>query len=400
MKRFFSRGILTLMGRDLVVMSLATFFMRFGQGLLGGARANFFINTLGITGGQVLWLEGIREIPGLALVFIAALTMKLPPKRQAAAWAAIIGVGYMLYATVNSYVALLAVATFTSFGFHGFMPLSPVLGMSLATEDTRGRVLGMLASVGSLATIVGMGVLALTARAIESISLRWSYVIGGAIILIAAFLLTKLPDHLGSATGEQPRILLKGRYWLYYVLTFFEGSRKQVMGTFTSLVLVDMYGWKVWQISSLLVISSLLNLVLAPYLGSLVDRYGTRPTLSASYVVLVLCCVGYATIPVPVILAGLYVVIRLTIVMSMGLNIYVSQIAPPEELTPTLSAGVSINHVTSVAMPLIAGMLMPIIKYNGLFIMTGTLIAVSVPFALAMRAQRPLVPQVAPLMAE
>ena len=89
-----------------------------------------------------------------------------------------------------------------------------------------------------------------------------------------------------------------------------------------------------------------------------------------------------------------------TIVMSMGLNIYVHEIAPAEELTPTLSAGVSINHVTSVAMPLVAGLLMPIIKYNGLFIMTGGLIAMSLPFALAMRMRRPFVAHAAPVMAE
>ena len=381
-------------------MALATFFLRFGEGLLGGARTNFFVDTLGLTGGQVLWLEGVREIPGIALMFIAALTMRLPPKRQAAAWVAVIGVGYALYATVHSVGALLIVAVFTSFGFHGYQPLSPLLGMSLATESTRGRVLGTLASVGSLATIVGMGVLALTSGIVQNISLRWSYAIGGSIILIAAVLITRLPDGLGAAKGEQPRLLIRRRYWLYYVLTFFEGSRKQVLSSFGSLVLVQVFDWKVWQISSLLLVSALLNLLLSPYLGALVDRYGPRRALTSTYTVLMLCCVGYALIPHPPILAALFVTIRLVVVMNMGLSIYVNEIAPPEELTPTLSAGVSINHVTSVAMPLISGALMPIIRYNGVFMMTAGLIALSIPFALSMRVQRRAVPRVQPAMAE
>ena len=400
MKRLLSKDLLALLTRDLMIMALATFFMRFGQGVLGGARTNFFVDTLGLSGGLVLRLEGIREIPGLALIFIAALTMRFSPSRQGAAWVAIIAVGYMLYATVHSYVALLAVATFTSFGFHGYMPLGPVLGMSLATENTRGRVLGLLASVGSLATIVGMGALALTSGIVQNLSLRWSYVIGGAIILISAVLLTRLPRDLGAASGEQPRMLLKRRYWLYYVLTFFEGSRKQVMGTFTSLVLVDVYDWRVWEISSLLLVSALLNLVLSPYLGALVDRYGTRVTLSSSYAILVLCCIGYALIAQPVILAGLYVLIRLAIILSFGLQVFVNRIAPQEELRPTLSAGVSINHVPSVPMPIIAGMLIPVIKYSGLFIMTGALIALSLPFALSLRADQPAISRIEPAMAE
>lgn len=63
---------------NLILLACAIFLNQFGQGLLGGARTNFFIDALQLSGGQVLWLEGIRELPGLGLMFIAALTMHLP----------------------------------------------------------------------------------------------------------------------------------------------------------------------------------------------------------------------------------------------------------------------------------------------------------------------------------
>jgi len=78
MRRLFGRDTLSLWTRDLGLTAAAVFFMRFGEGLLGGARMNFFVDTIGLTGEQVLWLEGIREVPGLILVLIAALTMHLP----------------------------------------------------------------------------------------------------------------------------------------------------------------------------------------------------------------------------------------------------------------------------------------------------------------------------------
>ena len=70
--RKFDRAIWT---RNLVTFAIASFLLRFGQGLLNGARINFFVDTLGLTSSQVLWLEGVRELPGLVLIFIAALTM-------------------------------------------------------------------------------------------------------------------------------------------------------------------------------------------------------------------------------------------------------------------------------------------------------------------------------------
>ena len=59
---------------------------------------------------------------------------------------------------------------------------------------------------------------------------------------------------------------LKWRYWLYYVLIFFEGSRMQVFGTFGTLILVQNYGLDARAIS----------LLLALYVGAsfVVFRFG------------------------------------------------------------------------------------------------------------------------------
>jgi len=388
----FGNGMASLWTRDLALTATAVFMMRFGEGILGGARMNFFVDTIGLTGGQVLWLEGIREIPGVLLVFIAALTMHLPLSWRAAASAAILGLGFMAHALVGSYTGLLAVAVIASFGLHGYQPIHPALGISLATESTRGRVLGMLTSVSSLASIVGMGILALASNLMRNLSLRWYYVIGGAMILVSVYFFLRLSRDLGATQAKQPRLVFRRRHWLYYVLTFFEGSRKEVLGSFCTLVLVEQFGWKVWQLSPLLAITAVLSMLLAPALGMLVDRFGARWTLASSYAVLVLACIGYAVIPNAMILAGLYAIMRLAQILNLGLSVYVRQIAPPEEMTPTLSAGVSVNHVSSVAMPLLFGALTPIIGYSGVYLMSAVIIAISVVFALAMRIPTPREP--------
>ncbi|NLT74249.1 MAG: MFS transporter [Chloroflexi bacterium] len=383
-KNLFGKDMVRLWTRDLMVTAIAIFLMRFGEGMLGGARMNFFVNTLGLSDGQVLSLEGIREIPGLILILLAALTMRMPLSYRAATSALILGAGYMLQATVHSYAGLIAVALAASFGLHLFQPVSPALGLALATDRTRGRVLGLLASVGSLAGIVGVGALTLTSNLVRDMSLRWYYVIGGALIIVSALVFWRLSPTLGATELAQPRIVLKKRYWRYYLLTFFEGSRKEILGSFCTLVLVNYFGWQIWQTSGLLMGASVLSFVLAPYLGALVDRYGSKNALIVGYSI---CCLGavvYATVPNAGILAGAYIVLRLALILNLGLSVYAHEEAPAEELNPTLAAGVSVNHISSVAMPFIFSAMLPVIGYTGVYWFAAAIILISIAFVARM----------------
>jgi len=380
----------------LILLACSVFLARLGQGLLSGASTNFFVDVLGLSGSQVLWLMGIREIPGLSLMFIAALFMHLPLARRAAVSLLLMGIGYGLYATVHSYSALIAVALIASLGFHNWMPLQSALSLGLSAKEYSGRVLGAISSVGALASIVGMGGVALLAAILP---LRAFYILGGVAMIVAGVLVSRLPTNIGDTKEKKPRLLLKRRYWLYYVLILFEGSRMQVFSTFGTLVLVQHYGLGPRQISLLLVVSGIVNFLAAPPLGRLIDRLGERLTLSASYVALALCFMGYATVHNAWFLGVMLIAINLLVTLRIGLSTYVNRIAPPEELTPTLSAGVSINHITSVTMSLLAGTLLRIVGYEGLCWGAVIIIVLSVPFALAIKVGSPITPQPEPVQA-
>ena len=382
---------------NLLLLASATFMVSFGTGLVNGASTNFFVNTLGLSGAQVLWLAGIREIPGLILMFIAALIMHLPLSRRAAASVLLMGVGYGLYALVRSYTALIVMALIASLGFHNWLPLSSSLALSLAGKERSGRIMGVLSSVGALASIIGVSMIAVLAR---SLPLRDFFTAGGLLMVIAAVLLARLPTNLGETGKAQPRLLFRRRYWLYYVLTLFEGSRTQVFGSFGTLVLVQEYGLDARAISLLLVASGVVNFLAAPLLGHLLDRLGERLTLSISYVLLALCFVGYATVHNAWFLGAMLIGINLLVMLSMGLSTYVHRLAPPEELTPTLSTGVSINHITSVSMSLLAGTLLKLVGYENLCWGAAAIILLSVPFALAIRVGAVTSPQPRPVAAE
>jgi len=215
-------------------------------------------------------------------MFIAALIMRWPCSRRAAASILLMAIGYGLYSVVHSFSALIAISLIASLGFHNWMPLQSTLSLSLTTKENSGKVLGSLSAVSALASITGMGLIMLSSRFFESLSLRAFYVFGGVAMAVGALLIATLPKGLGEAHSSQPRILLHRRYWLYYV--FFEGSRMQVFGAFGTLVLVQNYGLQVWEISLLLLVSGVVNFFIVPLLGRLLDRFGERIMLSTSYV--------------------------------------------------------------------------------------------------------------------
>ena len=381
MEEITQKPIAKIWTRNLVLFAIVMFLVRFGSGLLNGARMNFFIETLALNEGQVLWLEGIRELPGLGLILIAALTMLFPLTRQGALSAFLMGAGYVLYAFIGSYSGLLVAVMIASFGFHMWTPLNRAIGMSLSTKENAGRVLGTLSSVGSLASIAGMGAISLISLLFTSMPLSNYYLVGGVFIILASILLLWLPKDIGATAVKPARILIKKRYWLYYVLIFFSGARKLVLGSFITLMLVQNFGIKVWQVSLLTLISGVLNMFLAPRLGALIDRVGERITTTIAYTLLAIFCLGYALIPNLSALMVIWVLIKLVAPLGLGLQTYVYRTAPAEELAPTLAAGVTFDHISSVTMPFLAGALLPVINYQGVFLGSALLILASIPFA-------------------
>jgi len=384
---------LTIWSKSLTVFAIAVFLDRFGQGLLGGARMNFFVESLGLSSNQVLWLEGLRELPGLALIFLAAFTMHLPLAWQGVISLLLMGIGYALQMFVGSYTGLLAMALVASLGFHLWIPLNHAIGMSLSGREHAGRILGVLSSVGSLAGIIGMAMISLISKAFETLPLGTYFLIGGIFIVFAAVFVAKTPKDLGVTDIKPARILIRRRYWLYYVLIFLAGARKLVLGSFVTLVLVQNYAMHVWEISTLMLISSVLNLLTSPVMGSLIDRFGERITTTVSYAILALCCLGYAAIPNLWVLLVLWTLIRLVGPLGMGLSTYIYRTAPPEELTPTLTAGVTFDHISSVGVPFLTSALLPVIDYSGIFLGTAALILASIPFARALQVKSPAVLQ-------
>ncbi len=184
---------------------------------------------------------------------------------------------------------------------------------------------------------------------------------GGTLALVAGvfLLLMRMP----GAHVKRPRLVWNRRYGVYYALSFLFGARKQIFITFGPWVLVKVFDQKPVIFAQLMIAAALLGMLFQPLLGRAIDRFGERRVLMADAVVIACVCLGYGyadrigdRIWALRLLYGCYICDILFFATGMARDIYLSKIAVRrEDLAPTLSLGVSINHVVSMSIPALGG---------------------------------------------
>jgi len=187
---------------------------------------------------------------------------------------------------------------------------------------------------------------------------------GGATVLGGLALFFASRGHSGV---EEKGFVLKRRYGLYYVLQFLEGCRRQMFITFAIFALVKVHGMPVGTTMVLVLINQALITITAPMIGRLVDLRGERQMLSIGYFLVIFVFVGYGLIENRPILYVLYCVDNLIFFGGIALTTYINKIALKEDLKPTLSMGVTMNHFAAVAAPLLGGFAWHYFGYRVIF---------------------------------
>jgi predicted MFS family arabinose efflux permease len=162
----------------------------------------------------------------------------------------------------------------------------------------------------------------------------------------------------GAKEGLPPRrqVILRRRYWLYYILTFLMGSRRHILTTFAIFLLVRKYGISVQTTATLFLINSLVNAYALQLVGKLVGRLGERLMLSIASGTLIFVFLGYAYVTYLPALFVLYMIDNILFGFNLALTTYFQKIAvTPEEVTSNLSAGQTIEHIAAVVVPVMGG---------------------------------------------
>jgi predicted MFS family arabinose efflux permease len=234
-------------------------------------------------------------------------------------------------------------------------------------------MLGTVGAAAALASVVGCVVVWLNFAVLRR-SYGTTYVLAAVAALVASFTLSRMqPREIN--TRHRPTLLLRRRYWLYYLLAILFGARKQVFITFGAWVLIRVYGQPAKNIAVLLIIATTAGVLFRPLVGRLIDRLGERLVLMASGIVLFFVCLayGYAEFLGPgavalVVVCAAYVLDQMLFTVETARSTYLSKIAEKKsDVGATLSAGVSINHAVSIPIAMLGGRIWDAFSYHVLF---------------------------------
>ena len=362
--------------RDLKLVWFALACLMYGFGVYSACFFNFATEVLRIEPEALGMVEAIRETPGFLCVAVAALTMRIVEPVLGSIAFCLMVVGMGAYAWVGNVHSLMLWSFVWSIGLHTWMPLQSSIVLNLAREGQKGKRLGQTACVGSVGAVSGMLTVMIFGHALGYA--KW-FLLGSAAMAVAAVAMFAVRRDIGHP--DKPRFVWKRRYRLYYALTFLEGCRKQVFFTFALYALTKVYHTHLRTIALLMVVNGVVNIFGAPRVGRLIDRIGERKILLVSYASLILVFIGYAQIRHAHVLYILYCLDNLFYLSTTCLTTYLQKIAEPQDVMPSLSMGVTLNHTAAVLVPLIGGFLWASLGYPVTFLGGAVVVAISLSLA-------------------
>lgn len=336
-------------------------------------RALAFINYLGYAGWAALlynftvekagfqWFEtgltqSTREIPGF-LAFTAIFWLLLV-REQVLAYAALflMGLGVALTGQFPTLTGVLVTTVIMSLGFHYFESMSVSLQLQLLPKAEAPRLIGTITAAGASAQFLAYGGLAIAWwagwRSYEQLFLTMGLSCMALTLVAMAYF-----QRFQGPVQQRKKIILRQRYWLYYLLTFTTGARRQLFFAFGGFLLVSKFKYSVADIALLMLFVTAGNTLLAPRLGKLVMQVGERRTIMIENIVLICVFAGYATTSSWMMAGALFIVDGIFFTLTLAQRTYFQKISDPADVASTISVAFTINHIAAVVVPVAFGAL-------------------------------------------
>ncbi len=341
MARWRRPEILLLLMAAAVPLSFATW-----QALLN----NFAIERAAFTGAEIGILQSLREVPGFLAFLVVYLLLLWREQTIAYLALLLLGVGTAVTGLFPSILGLYVTTVAMSIGYHYYETIQISLSLQWIEKDKAPETLGRIIAIGSFASIVTFGLIWL-AMDLAGLDFSWVYAIGGGLTAaIAAFAWIAFP-RFPEKVRQHRHMVLRRRYWLYYLLTFMSGARRQIFIVFAGFLMVEKFGFDVAAITLLFLVNAVINVFMAPRIGRLIGRWGERNSLIFEYCGLILVFTAYAFVENPAVAAGLYVVDHLFFALAIAIKTYFQKIADPADIAATAGVSFTINHIAAVFLP-------------------------------------------------
>jgi len=315
---------------------------------------NFAVRVVSLEGNHIGVIQSIREIPGF-LVFLVVFVMLLVKEHRISSLSILtLGIGVGVTGFLPSFAGLILTTLIMSFGFHYYDTTNQSLTLQYFDKNTSPLVFGRLRSLAA-ASNIGIGIFILL---VSTLLTYWQIYLLVGILIAGAGLWSILQNPTDmSIPAQHKKIILRKKYWLYYMLTFLAGARRQIFVAFAVFLLVKKFNFSIQEIAVLFVINNIINYFLSPFIGRCIIRFGERKVLSLEYSSLILIFIGYAWTESKIVVAGLYIADHIFFNFAMAIRTFFQKIGEPADIAPSMSAGFAINHIAAVFFPVLGGFL-------------------------------------------
>jgi hypothetical protein len=317
---------------------------------------NFAVERAGLDGAAIGVIQSVREIPGFLAFSFVALLFLFREQTIAILSLLLLGVGVILTGLYPSHAGILTTTLIMSVGFHYFETAQQSLTLQWTEKSKTPQMLGRILSTVSFASLAAFGMVWLLLKFLDLGYMPVYAVGGGLTVAVALFAWLAFPS-FPTGPEQKKRLLLRSRYWLYYLLVFMSGARRQIFVVFSVLLLVQKFGLPVETVTLLFLVNYAVNTVAAPWIGRFVARFGERRSLTFEYLGLIGVFVGYAFVDNVWLAGSLYVLDHLFFSMALALKTYFQKIADPGDISPTAGVSFTISHIAAIVIPAAFGIL-------------------------------------------
>jgi MFS family permease len=346
-----------------------------GNGLSDAVYSNYFKEVYQVTAFQRGFIEFPRELPGLLCAFVIGLIGFLGDIRMALIAQVLAAIGVTLLGLFTPAFGIMLIFLFiNSMGMHLFMPLSDSIGMSLSEPDQIGKRMGQFSSVKAVFSLIAallvffgfrMGVFSFETK------IKWVFLLSTVAFVIAiimAFLMVmKLKPK--KVAPRRTKLIFRKQYKYYYLLTVLKGVQKQIAFVYGTWVIVDLLLKKADTTALLTIIVTFISIFFLSQLGRWMDRFGIKKMMYLDALTFIIIYIIYGFVVWGIVegvlpdhgwsvwfIYLLYISDRLSMQIGMVNSIYLRSIAvDPEEVTATLSTGISLDHFVSITAALAGG---------------------------------------------
>ncbi len=325
---------------------------------------NFAVEVGGVDGLEMGAIQSVREVPGFLALLVVYILLVVREHRLIALSVIVMGAGVSMVGFFPSFVGLAATTLVMSFGFHYYETVNQSLTLQYFDRMQAPLVLGRLRAWGAVTNIAVGGLIF-----VASSFFNYTQMYAGIGLLVACagiWALTRDPSDK-NIVAQHKKMVFRRRYWLYYVLTFLAGARRQVFVAFALFLLVKKFNFTIHEITALFIFNNIINTMAAPMVGRAVNRFGERRVLSVEYLTLIAVFLVYAYTESKIVVAAVYVVDHIVFQFVMAIRTYFQKIADPKDIASGMAVGFTINHIAAVAVPLAGGALW-MFSYQAVFI--------------------------------